>query len=99
MTMHVLALRMELRLPSADSLKAKRSIVTPIVEGARRRFQVASAEIEHQDVWHEAALGFVAVSGRAGHTAEVIDEVERFVWSFPEVEVVEASRSWLEEDR
>jgi len=99
MTMHVLALRVELRLPSAESLKEKRSLVTPILEGARRRYQVASAELEDQDVWHHASLGFVAVSGSARHTTEVIDEVERFVWSFPEVEVVDTMRSWLEEDR
>lgn len=99
MTMHVLALRVELRIPVADSLKAKRSAITPIIEGARRRYQVAASEIEAQDTWTYAALGFVAVSGSAGHTTEVIDEVERFVWSFPEVEVVDTLRSWLEEDR
>ena len=33
---------------------------------------------------------------RLGHVAEVLDSVERFVWSFPEVEVVSAERSWLE---
>jgi len=99
MTMHVLALRMELRLPAADSLKAKRSTITPILEGARRRYQVAAAEIEDQDTWNRAVLGFTAVSGSAAHTETVIDQVDRFVWSFPEVEVVDAARSWLEEDR
>ena len=33
--MHALALRVELHLPDVRSLKAKRSIVKPIVEGAR----------------------------------------------------------------
>ena len=99
MTMHALALRLELRLPIADSLKAKRAIITPILEGARRRYQVAASELEEQDAHHHASLGFVAVSGSASHTTEVVDSVERFVWSFPEVEVVDAARSWLEEDR
>jgi len=99
MTMHVLALRLDLRIPVADSLKAKRSAITPIIEGSRRRFQVAAAELEHQDVWHTATLGFVTVSGTASHATDVIDEVERFVWSFPEVDVVDTARTWLEEDR
>ena len=60
---------------------------------------MAASELESQDAWHHASLGFVAVSGSAGHTTEVIDAVERFVWSFPEVEVEDALRSWLEEDR
>ena len=96
--MHVLALRLELRLLLADSLKAKRSIITPITEGARRRFRVASAEVGEQDRWHLATLGFAAVSGSASQASAIIDEVDRFVWSFPEVEVLDATRTWLEED-
>ena len=99
MTMHVLALRVDLRIPLAGSLKAKRSAITPILEGARRRYGVASSELEQQDVWNRASLGFVAVSGSATHTESVIDQVDRFVWSFPEIEVVDSSRTWLEEDR
>lgn len=97
--MHVLSLRMELRLPASDSLKAKRSMITPIIEGARRRYRVASAEVGQQDAWRRAELGFATVSGTVGHASEIIDGVERFVWSFPEVEVVEATRTWSEEDR
>ncbi len=95
--MHVLALRIEVRIPISDSLKAKRSTITPIVEGARRRYRVASAEVGRQDDWHRAELGFAAVSGSVRQAGEIIDEVERFVWSFPEVEVLEADRTWLEE--
>jgi uncharacterized protein YlxP (DUF503 family) len=93
-----LALRIDLRIPISDSLKAKRSAITPIVEGARRRYRVASAEVGRQDDWHRAELGFAAVSGTVGQAGAIIDEVERFVWSFPEVEVLEADRTWLEED-
>jgi uncharacterized protein YlxP (DUF503 family) len=37
-----------------------------------------------------------AVASSAGHVEEVLDEVERFVWSFPEVEVVDVTRHWTE---
>jgi uncharacterized protein YlxP (DUF503 family) len=37
-----------------------------------------------------------AVAGTAGHLTEVLDQVERFVWSFPEVEVIDAERCWLD---
>jgi uncharacterized protein YlxP (DUF503 family) len=95
--MHVLALRIDLRIPVSESLKAKRSTITPIVEGARRRFRVASAEVGRQDEWQRAELGFATVSGTARQAGAIIDEVERFVWSFPEVEVLDADRTWLEE--
>lgn len=95
--MHVLALRIALHLPDTRSLKAKRAVITPVLEGARRRFRVASAEVDEQDTWNRADLGFVTVSGSARHATDVIDEVERFVWSFPEVQVTGSIRSWLEE--
>jgi uncharacterized protein YlxP (DUF503 family) len=88
---------MTLRLHDVRSLKEKRSVIRPIVEGARRRYRVAAAEVGHQDCWREAVIGVAAVSADAGHAAEVVDAVERFVWSFPDVEVAGAVRRWLEE--
>jgi uncharacterized protein YlxP (DUF503 family) len=41
-------------------------------------------------------LGFAAVGPDTGHVDAVLDRVERFVWSHPEVEVLSMSRSWLE---
>ena len=94
--MYAASLRVELRARQCRSLKDKRTVIKPIVEGARRRFQVAAAEVAHQNSHQLATLGFSAVGGSAGHVAEVLDHVERFVWSFPEIEVLEAQRSWLE---
>jgi uncharacterized protein YlxP (DUF503 family) len=34
------------------------------------------------------------VASTAGHVTEVLDSVERFVWSFPEVEVSSCERLW-----
>ena len=94
--MQVLALRLEIHLPAAESLKAKRSVVKSIVESARHRYGVAAAEVDHQDTWQRAALGFAAVGGSVAHVRDVIDEVERFVWSNPEIDVTEVERTWLE---
>jgi uncharacterized protein YlxP (DUF503 family) len=95
---HALVLTVDLHLASPHSLKEKRTIVRTILEGARRRHQVAAAETDHQDRWQRAELAFAAVSASSAHTVEVIDEVERFVWSFPEAEVLAAGRAWLETD-
>ncbi len=65
-------------------------MVKTILHGAQNRFGVAAAEVDHQDKWQRAALGFATVSGRAGLAEDVLRKVERFVWSFPEVEVIEA---------
>jgi uncharacterized protein len=86
--------RFDLHLPACHSLKEKRAVIKPILDGARRRYAVAAAEVGAQDKWQRAELGMAAVAGAPGHAAEVIDAVERFVWSFPEVEVVDTEREW-----
>jgi uncharacterized protein len=88
--------RFDLHLPACHSLKEKRAVITPILEGCRRRYTVAAAEVDFHDKWQRAALGVAAVSSSPKHVDEVLDAVERFVWSFPEVEVVEAERSWAD---
>ena len=98
MTAHVLTLTMDLRIADARSLKDKRAVITPILEGSRRRYLVTAAETGQQGAHRLAEVSFAAVSGSARHTREVIDTVERFVWSFPEVEVVSAQRQWSEVD-
>lgn len=94
--MFVLALEVDLHINESRSLKAKRSVVKAIVDGARQRFSVAAAEVGYQDQWQRAALGFATVSGTEHHAIEVVDAVERFVWSHPEIEVITAERTWLE---
>ena len=96
--MYACVLVVDLRLPLADSLKAKRAIITPILEGARRRHQVAVSEVGLQDDWRRSELAFATVASSETQAREVLDAVDRFVWSFPEVEVLEGRRSWLDEE-
>ena len=87
--MDVGALEVDLHLPSCHSLKEKRAVIRPILDGARNRFRVASSEVAFQDRWQRAVLGFSCVGPDGdGHVSDVLDRVERFVWSFPEVEVL-----------
>jgi uncharacterized protein YlxP (DUF503 family) len=104
---HVGIVRFELFIPASHSLKEKRAVIKPIVEGAKRRFGVAAAkrrfgvaaaEVAHQDTWQRADLGMAAVAASVGHVEDVLDEVERFVWSHPEVDVLAATRTWADGD-
>jgi uncharacterized protein len=96
--LHVCALSVDLQIPSSSSLKAKRTVVKHLVETAKSRFGVAAAEIGTQEQWQRSELGFAAVAGTPGHVEEVLDSVERFVWSHPEITVLRVDRSWLESD-
>jgi hypothetical protein len=66
------------------------------VEGLRVRFRVSVAEVDHQDQWQRAGVGVAVVGSSAAQVEEVLDAVDRFVWSHPEVEVLSTERSWLD---
>ncbi len=71
-------------------------MVKPLVEGLRRRFRVAVAEVGYHDQWQRSAVGVATVAATPGHAADVLDEVERFVWSNPQVQVLSATRRWID---
>jgi uncharacterized protein len=94
--MYVGALEIEIHLPAARSLKAKRSIVRHLVETARHRYGVSASEVSHHERWQRAGLGFSVVAPSAAHAQRLLEQVERFVWSHPELEVISVDRHWVE---
>lgn len=96
--MFACVLVVDLHLPLPGSLKEKRAVITPILEGARRRHRVSVAEVANQDDLRRSRLAFATVGSSETQAREVLDVVERFVWSFPEVEVVDAWRRWVDDE-
>ena len=70
----------ELHLPDAGSLKDKRMVLRS-VKDRLKKFNVAIAEIEHQDLWQRAQLGVVAISNKSDAVdralGAVVDEIDR----------------------
>jgi len=91
-------LEIELHLPGSGSLKEKRSVIRHLLETSRRRFGVSGSEVDHHDLRQRASLGFALVAPTAGRVEEVLDRVERFVWSDPRVTVLSSARHWLDLD-
>jgi uncharacterized protein len=60
--MPVGVLTLEIQLPYAHSLKDKRSVLQSLRNRLRSRFNVAVAELDHQDVWQRATLGVTSIS-------------------------------------
>lgn len=96
--MFVLALRIDLRFTVSQSLKEKRALLRPIVDGLRARFDVSVAETGHADTWQRAEIGVALVSGDVHVVEDLAAEIERFVWHH-DVEVLEIEHLWLETDR
>ena len=82
----------DLRLGDVHSLKAKRSIVKPIVSEMRRKFAISAAETDPVDLYRRAGIGGSLVSIDRSHVVEVLDSVERWIAERPEVEVIATHR-------
>lgn len=96
--MYVGTLRLDLMLGDVRSLKQKRSVVRPVVAELRRRFSVAVAEVDHQDLYRRAVIGVAVVADAAGHCQEVLDACERLVAGRPELELLSARRRLSNEE-
>lgn len=73
--MHVALCRVSLRLHGSRSLKQKRQISASIIPRIRRRFNVAIAEIDDNNLWQRLTLGISFVSNDSRHVNEVISKV------------------------
>ena len=96
--MFVGTLELDVLLGDTRSLKQKRAVVRPVLADLRRRYDVAVAEVGHQDLHRRALLGVAVVSGEAAHCVEVLDSCERHVAGLPELELLSAHRTVRDSD-
>ena len=73
--MPVGVLTLEIHLPYAHSLKEKRAVLLKIKDRLRARFNVAVAELDHQDVWQQATLGVTSISSSQPLLEKVLRQV------------------------
>ena len=78
--------------PQAAALRAAFALSD---ESVRDRFHVSAAEVGGQDTWQRATLGFAVVASEARLAQATVDEIDRYLWSRPEIEVLDCTRHWL----
>jgi uncharacterized protein YlxP (DUF503 family) len=82
--------RFDLRIPGSNSLKEKRHVLKTLTASLRSKFNIAVAEVDHQELWQRATIGVSAVAAEGYHLKRVMHEVERHIDTFPAVEVLGA---------
>lgn len=94
--MRVAALRVELRLPAAQSLKEKRALLRPVLEGLRRLGSYSVAEVGGHDLWQRSTIA-IAIAARDGRSLELqLDKLRRYLDSRREIEVIDMFKTELE---
>jgi len=72
-------LQIELSIPSADSLKAKRRVLHSLKDRIRRHFNASVAEVDKNDQWRSTVLAVVVASNDKRFANSVLSEVMDFV--------------------
>ena len=86
------AVRLELELPHAASLKDKRQTVRSLKDRLRRK-NVSVVESNHQDVWQRATVEIALAAVSRSAAEEKREEVRRALLNYEELAVLE----WREE--
>ena len=68
---------LELHFPGARSLKDKRQALRSLETKVLNKFNVAVAEVEHQDLWQRAQVAVVSVNTDHGHLESTLEHVSQ----------------------
>lgn len=94
--MRAAALRLELFLPNCHSLKEKRAVLRPLIEGLRRRHSASVAEVAYQNAWQQSVVAVALVAADARRLEGQLDQVRRYVDDNLEIEVCDVAVYYLE---
>lgn len=61
---------LEIHIPDARSLKDKRQVLRSLKDRLRGHFNVAVAELHHQDLWQRSVVGVVGISADDEHLSQ-----------------------------
>ncbi len=68
-------LTLEIHLPYAHSLKDKRQVLRKLKDHLRAHYNVAVAEVDHQETWQRATVGVVSVNQDRVYLAQLLEKV------------------------
>ena len=86
------AVRLELELPYASSLKDKRQTLRSLKDRLKRK-NVSIVEAEHQDLWQRATVELALAAQTRRAAEEKREEVRRTLLNYEELAILE----WREE--
>jgi uncharacterized protein YlxP (DUF503 family) len=74
--MAVIALRLELVIEQAHSLKDRRQVVRSLKDKLRHGFNISVAELDEAITWQSATIGVAAVSNSRDYLSGLMRQVE-----------------------
>ncbi len=87
MGVHVGAMRVDLHLPEAGSLKGRRAILNKARAALRRDLDVSVAQVDDTQAWQRGSLAVAVVAGEPAGVDRVLDRVVAVIERDPRVVV------------
>lgn len=81
--------RLHLRIPENHSLKEKRHVIRKLIDRVRHRFNVAISEVDDNDLWQRAQIGFCTVGNDRRFVNSSLDKIIGFIEKMYLAEVIE----------
>lgn len=85
----------EFFIPTSHSLKEKRAVLQRMMTRTQQKFNIAIAEIDHQDVWQRTKLALVTVSSSKQSADHEMHNAISYLQSNPEWETLDVWKDYL----
>lgn len=83
-------LKITLIIPGNSSLKGKRKVIKSLLDKLRSKFNLAAAEVEHNDLWQKAGLGLTLVGNDRRFINSSMDKVLDFIYRTADAEIIDS---------
>lgn len=81
--------KLDLHLPGCRSLKEKRRVLRRLKDRTFARFAIPVAEVEHQDLWQRAMIGFAAVGNEHGVIEGILQRMINAIGDLGDAEILD----------
>ena len=90
------SLRIEIHIPTAHSLKDKRSVLKSLIARLQNEFNASVAEVDDQDLWQRGVVGVACVGGDTRYVEGQLNAIIRWIeQNRPDVTVLDVESELL----
>jgi len=79
---------MQFRIPYSASLKDKRAVSRSLLDGIRKKYHTAAAEVDTTDYHQLLTIGVAVVSGDASQAVKMLEAVIRYAENHADADIV-----------
>ena len=90
-TQHIGVMTVSVHIPHAQSLKEKRHVLRSLKDHVRNKFNVSMAQLDGEDKWQTALLGFCMINRDQRHINSALENLNSFLHGFPGMEICDTA--------